>query len=394
MTPPARLQAAIDVLSQWFAGVAIEKALTNWARGARYAGSKDRAAVRDIVFDCLRKRLYFQTKYSLPDSARGLVIAHALSWDAAVGDLFAEGGYGPEALSPEEVQQTAPNASNLTPSLRYECPGWLVPEMEASLGDEASALVEAMRERATVFLRVNLLKTNLIAAQKSLFDEGIETEPHPLAPAALAVLTNPRRIAASYAFQNGLVELQDAASQAVVDCMPAPPGENLKVLDYCAGGGGKSLALAAAFKTQITATDINAERMKDIPARAKRAGADIVPIAMEKVASRGPYDMVFCDAPCTGSGAWRRSPEGKWRLTPERFDAIREMQRDVLNKAVKLVSFQGALAYATCSIFYSENEGQVAWFLHGNPNWRCTFERRFSPLEGGDGFYIAYLTRM
>jgi len=318
MTPPARLQAAIDVLAAWYDGAPIEKALTNWARGARYAGSKDRAAVRDIVFDCLRKRMYFNALSGLPDSARGLVIGHVAHGGGPVCEMFTEGGYGPAPLSAEERALLAAPKPEPVPQEGLECPDWMAPEMARSLGADAAEIVALMHARAPVFLRVNALKSDVAQAQSRLASDKIETRSHPLSPHALEVVSNPRRVASSAAFKEGLIELQDAASQAVVDVLPLP----------------------------------------------RETG---------------------------GSGAWRRNPEGKWRLTEERAAQIRDMQRDVLRDAAKLVAENGALAYATCSVFRAENEDQIAWFLAEHPGWRVSIERRFSPLEGGDGFYVAHL---
>lgn len=393
MTPSARLQAAIDVLEQWFDGAPAEKALTNWARGARYAGSKDRAAVRDIVFECLRKRMYFQKTTALPDDARGLVIAHASHTADALDTLFVEGGYGPDPLSDTERDALTPRAAELAPEQILECPGWMVDEMARSLGGDASAVVEIMRQRAEPYLRVNLLKCDMATAQQALARQHIETRAHPLSETALQVLTNPRRIAASEPYRDGLVELQDVASQAVVGVTLASGHKPQKIIDYCAGGGGKSLALAAGAKSPVFATDINPARMRDIPDRAARAGARVKVLEIGQAAAHGPYDLVFCDAPCSGSGAWRRNPEGKWRLTPERAAHIRAAQQDVLCEASKIVASNGLLAYATCSIFQNENEDQIADFLRAHPGWKCTLQRRFSPLEGGDGFFVAHLTR-
>jgi len=278
MTPPARLQAAIDVLAAWYDGAPIEKALTNWARGARYAGSKDRAAVRDIVFDCLRKRMYFNALSGLPDSARGLVIGHVAHGGGPVCEMFTEGGYGPAPLSAEERALLAAPKPEPVPQEGLECPDWMAPEMARSLGADAAEIVALMHARAPVFLRVNALKSDVAQAQSRLASDKIETRSHPLSPHALEVVSNPRRVASSAAFKEGLIELQDAASQAVVDVLPLPreTGKPLSVLDYCAGGGGKSLALAAKFRGPIVASDIKRDRMKDIPARAARAGADVV----------------------------------------------------------------------------------------------------------------------
>jgi 16S rRNA (cytosine967-C5)-methyltransferase len=186
------------------------------------------------------------------------------------------------------------------------------------------------------------------------------------------------------------VELQDAASQAVVDLLPVKPG--MRVLDYCAGGGGKSLALAARGAA-VEAHDIDPRRMADIPARAERAGVTIRRISTEDVAHAVPYDLVFADAPCSGSGSWRRAPQGKWALTAERLDELCAIQAGIIDEISSYVAQGGILAYATCSMLEAENGGQIAAFLKRHPGWHCTLQRRFTPRDGGDGFFVALLTR-
>jgi 16S rRNA (cytosine967-C5)-methyltransferase len=160
------------------------------------------------------------------------------------------------------------------------------------------------------------------------------------------------------------------------------------VLDYCAGGGGKALALAARGAA-VTAHDADPGRMRDLPARAARAGARVE----IEAAPAGAFDLVLCDAPCSGSGTWRRAPEAKWRLTPERLAALTELQAQILDQAAPLVAPGGALAYATCSLLEAENGAQTADFLARHPGWQLENERRLTPLEGGDGFYLALLRR-
>lgn len=182
------------------------------------------------------------------------------------------------------------------------------------------------------------------------------------------------------------MELQDAASQAVVEALPLIPGQ--RVLDYCAGGGGKALALAARG-AEVVAHDISAARMRDIPARAERAGVR-VEVATE-AGRLGRFPLVLVDAPCSGSGSWRRAPEGKWLLTEARLATLRDMQADILAAACRRVAPGGILAYATCSLLEEENGDRIRDFLSRERGWRQSFARSLSPLEGGDGFYLAVL---
>jgi 16S rRNA (cytosine967-C5)-methyltransferase len=383
MTPAARVQAAIEVLDQIIAGSPAEKALTNWARGARYAGSKDRAAVRDHVFDVLR---CWRSSAVLggAETGRGRMLGKLRNDGADLDALFDAQGHGPEALS---AQEQAAGAAPVGPD-HWDLPDWAADQLQADYGDQAEAIVLSLRHRANVFLRVNLLKTNRDAAIAALAEDGISAEPEALSDTALRVTEGQRRVAGSNAYQTGLIELQDAASQAVVDFLPLSKGA--RVLDYCAGGGGKTLAMAGRRRgLKLFAHDANQKRMKDLPARAKRAGARVDVIARPKAG----YDLVFCDVPCSGSGAWRRSPEGKWRMTQSDLSDLCALQYQILSDCAALVSENGHLAYATCSVFHAENAQQTRRFVQEHPEWQLERDKQFLPEQGGDGFYVAVLSK-
>lgn len=190
----------------------------------------------------------------------------------------------------------------------------------------------------------------------------------------------------------GWVELQDAASQAVVDHLPVSKGQ--RVLDFCAGGGGKTLAVAARIGTQVFAHDSAPDRMQDLPVRAVRAGADIQILETEQLSHAEKFDVVFCDAPCSGSGAWRRAPDGKWSLTEERLSELNTIQDDILDQAADLVKETGVLVYATCSVLSEENSERSQAFVTRNPAWSIVSERTWSLADGSDGFYSAHFTRV
>ena len=206
---------------------------------------------------------------------------------------------------------------------------------------------------------------------------------------ALAVTEGARKIQNTECYASGLVELQDASSQAVVEALPLSDG--LRVLDHCAGGGGKALAMAARAKLRLFAHDIDPRRMRDLPERAKRAGAKVT--LVDNPEKSAPYDLILTDVPCSGSGSWRRDPQGKWALTEDRLTEILDLQRGILDRVAPMVAPKGVLAYATCSLLLEENEGQVADFLSRSKDWRLIETKRFSPLQGGDGFFLALLTR-
>jgi 16S rRNA (cytosine967-C5)-methyltransferase len=250
--------------------------------------------------------------------------------------------------------------------------------------------MHALRSRAPVFLRVNIARIGRDEARTALAQDGIRADPHPLAGTALQVTEGARRIRDARAYREGLVELQDAASQAVIEMLGIPEA-GARVLDYCAGGGGKSLALAAAGWGQVTAHDADSRRMGDLPERARRAGAVIDTAAGTAVKAAGPFDLVLCDVPCSGSGAWRRQPEAKWSLSPEALDRLCGLQAEILDAAAPLVAPGGRLAYVTCSLLRAENEDQVAAFIARTPGWRVALQRRWTPLDGGDGFGLSIL---
>jgi 16S rRNA (cytosine967-C5)-methyltransferase len=381
MTPGARLSAAIAVLDRVLAGEPAEKALTNWGRASRFAGSGDRAAVRDLVFDALRRRSS-AAAWGGGLTGRGLVLG--LARMAGQEALFSGEGHAPEPVGPAEAGREPLQEEQL------DLPGWLVPKLRDGLGAEFAAVAESLRSRAPVFLRANLGKTDVAGAMAALAAEGIVARPYGLASSALEVVENARKVQASAAYREGLVELQDASSQAVVEALPLVDG--MKVLDHCAGGGGKTLAMAARAALKLFAHDANPRRMADLPERARRAGVRVS--QTDRPESEAPYDLVLVDAPCSGSGSWRRDPEGKWRLTPEGLTGILSTQAGILDRVAPLVATGGVLAYATCSLLRDENRDQVQAFLARHSGWIFASEVSLTPLQGGDGFYAAILQRV
>jgi 16S rRNA (cytosine967-C5)-methyltransferase len=270
-----------------------------------------------------------------------------------------------------------------------DCPDWLAPRLRTSLGDTFAPVMEALRHRAPVFLRVNLRRTSVADAIARLDAEGIAARPHALSRTALEVTENARKIQNSSAYLEGLVELQDAASQAVVETLPLVDG--LRVLDYCAGGGGKTLAIGALSDVSLFAHDADPRRMRDLPARAERAGLAVRQIATSDVAGAAPFDLVLADVPCSGSGSWRRAPEAKWAFSEARLIELLRIQSEILDRTADFVRDGGILAYATCSLLAEENVEQVRAFLSRRSRFRLERELRLTPLEGGDGFYLAVL---
>ncbi len=396
MTPQARISAAIEILDDVIAGAPAERALTGWARRHRFAGSSDRGAIRDLVFAVLRQRRSCAAVGGAGDredrraDGRALILGLLRLRGEDPAGMFTGNGYAPPPLRPDELTGTGVHAlASLARPVRLDYPDWLDAPLSRALCRDLEPVMELLRHRAPVFLRVNRRKTDRPRAQAALAREGIGTRPHPLAVDALEVTENARKIRNSQAYRTGLVELQDAASQAVVDFLD-PPRKG-RILDYCAGGGGKALAIAARSDAQIFAHDAAPQRMREIDARARRAG--VVITRLENPPAAAPHDLVLCDVPCSGSGAWRRAPDGKWALTPARLSELTRIQQDILDRAARLVVPGGCLGYVTCSLLAEENESAVLKFCDRNNGYDVVRQRRISPLEGADGFFVALLKR-
>lgn len=384
MTPGARVAAAIAILDDIAAGQSAEQTLTRWGRQNRYAGSKDRAAVRDHVFDVLRRKRS-AAAFGGGSDGRALMLGILRQDGLDVDELFSGEGHAPARLSEAERGFEPPT---LTKGEVWNLPDWLVDVFQSSLGDHAGATALALQTRAPVTLRVNLARTTVDQAREALRAEGIETELNTLTDAALTVTAGSRKIRQSALYANGLLELQDAASQAVVALIP--PGG--RVLDFCAGGGGKSLALAMDPTRSVYAHDANVGRMRDLPERASRAGVVIERLTDQQISDAPPFDVVLCDVPCSGSGAWRRNPDAKWVLSHSQVDALTKVQDTILDQAAQMLRPGGVLVFATCSVLEIENEARVARFLARHRGWHCRVQRRFDVDQSGDGFFTAQLS--
>ena len=388
MTPAARYAVAINILDGFLNGEPAEKLLSNWARKNRYAGSKDRAGVRDIVFDCLRNLRSYGAQSGI-ESGRGIAIGHCLALNIDPADMFSGLGYAPSVLCDEESVSIA-QTSTPTVFEKANLPDWVCEIVQADWEGDFEQITNALSNRAPVDLRVNLAKASSVSAIAALALEDIIVEPVSTVPTALRVVQNPRRVAGSTAFAQGLIELQDAASQAVIDFLGIRVG--MRVLDYCAGGGGKTLALAGSVNSaNLDAWDISSARLAPLEERARRAGVKVR--LLNSAPKSAIYDLVLVDAPCSGSGSWRRNPEGKWRITQERLQELQTLQAEVLRAASKNVKAGGTFAYATCSIFKRENGQQVDAFLAQNPEFSLIKDQTFNVGEPSDGFYCAILKK-
>lgn len=423
MRPGARQQAAIEILST------LENqrrpaadAVKAWMLSHRFAGAKDRAEIGDLVFGALRWKQSSAWRMGA-DVPRAWVWG-ALRWGFGISaEAIEQSTYNdPHAPSPPtEAERAALAGDNLADApawVRGDYPEWLEPSFERAFGDARAEEGAALARPAPLDLRVNTLKASrekLIAAlgQSPKLSQAPEATPH--APDGVRIPWTQGRAfpwGTEQSFLKGWFEVQDEGSQLAARMSGAAPG--MQVADVCAGGGGKTLALAALMqnKGQIYAFDIDQRRLAPLKARAERAGARNVQIrtplrerdALDDLVDR--MDVVFVDAPCTGSGTWRRNPDAKWRLRPNALEKRREEQRAALAMAAPLVKPGGRLVYVTCSVLPEENEDAMSAFLaaHGQfapaplEAWFPAHERalglQMTPaLTGCDGFYVCALTR-
>jgi 16S rRNA (cytosine967-C5)-methyltransferase len=347
------------------------------------------------------------------EAPRALVIASLLKNGDDVTSLFTGDGYGPPLLTDEERGRIATASSEPPPHVKGEYPAFLEGELQRAFGEDVSLEMSAMLERAPVDLRVNTLKATRDDVLAALTSEGFEAKVTCYSPLALRLPPTARGLEQSRPFLSGAFEFQDEAAQIAVLLAKAKPG--MRVLDLAAGAGGKSLALAAAMNNsgELTAHDIDEGRLRQLSPRAARAGVTIITTHAGPQPPKRPYDLVLLDAPCSGSGTWRRSPENKWRLTPERLDQLNALQDKLLDQAAARAAGSARIVYATCSILPRENEDRIAAFLERHPAfmvmpaadiWRESTGNRPPPglgeflkvtplVDEMDGFFTAILAR-
>ena len=377
-----RIDAAIQVLDDILnRHQPVKSAMRDWGKRARYAGAKDRAWVSGLVLDALRRRNSLAHAMGA-DTPRALVLGalrHVWDWDLRDIESAMKDEHAPSPLTGEEREGLllAPDPT-APPHVRGDYPEWLTPHLSRVFGEDLVIETQAMNERAAVDLRINTLKADPEKAGKAV--KTANGKPSDLLINAYHIpAPDPSERETSLqtipAYSRGWVEVQDAGSQIAAAAANVQPGDN--VLDYCAGGGGKTLALAAALggKGQVFAYDIDGRRLSALIPRLKRSGAHNVqlchpsePESLEALI--GKMDLVFVDAPCTGTGTWRRKPDTKWRLKESALGKRNEEQAEILDKASQYVKPGGKLLYATCSFLAEEDEDQVNAFLERNTAFR------------------------
>jgi len=431
MTPGARLSAAIEVLAD------IETrrrpatdALKDWGLAHRFAGSGDRAAIAGVVYDALRRKA--SAAFVIGESTARAVVLGMLALErkldlAAIARLVEDGRHAPGALSESErARLAAPSLDGAPAWITGDYPEWLDAHLMRTFGEDRVAEGTALASRAPLDLRVNTLKGSREEAAEAL--AHLKPQPTRWSPHGLRIVLSPDAkspaIHAEPPFLKGLIEVQDEGSQIAALCAGAKSGQH--VVDLCAGAGGKTLALAAAMegRGQIYAADSDKRRLAPIHARIERAGAHNIQVRTPKGQAAplddlvGRADVVLIDAPCTGTGAWRRNPDAKWRVRPGALAMRLKEQAAVLDVAATLTKPSGRVVYITCSVLAEENGDQVREFLNRHPQFVAVpptdvagalgerafmFRRAVLMSEEGllmtprrtdtDGFYVAVMMR-
>ncbi len=410
MKDGGRLAAAIEVLAEVETNRRpVQEALKDWGNSHRFAGSGDRTIIGNLVFDALRKKLSVAWRMG-SGTPRALALGtYAVTWGLGrekLETVLSEDRHAPEALSAEEIAALdAETVADMPDHVAADVPEWLWPVFSAALGNEAVQEGAALSERAPIDMRVNSIKATREKVAKRLQHVGAVTTP--ISPFGMRVppKDGPGRsphIQAEEGYRKGWFELQDEASQVAALLAGAKSG--MQVLDYCAGGGGKTLALAAEMDNhgQIYAYDSNRLRLAPIHERLARAGVRNVqvrdPATSNLTDMVSSMDLVFIDAPCTGTGVWRRRPDSKWRLSEAALESRCEEQVAVMDAACEYVKPGGHMAYVTCSVLGQENGAQVHAFIERHPDfeivsgealWKKTFPSVALPQHvSSDGFIV------
>jgi len=434
MKPAAQIQASIELVDDVMeSAFPADRIMANYFRARRYIGSKDKAAISEYLYTVLRNRLayeYLLKEQELPVNGRFLLAAmlRANSTDLALGksdlqEFYNGEGYGPKPFSSPALESLnkidTTDLEQAPLNVQLNVPEWLAPKLQSALGERYASEMRASNQRASTDIRVNLLKSDVDAVFNALRSKGFEVEKAALSP--WAIRFNSRVALFNLeSFKQGRFEIQDQGSQILALLSKVKAGD--KVVDFCAGAGGKTLALAAMMQNKGTlyACDVHTKRLEQLAKRSKRAGAHNIRVHTLSSENdkwvkkhRSMADVVLIDAPCSGTGTWRRSPDSRWNLQPENLQNLVALQQSILQSASRLVKPGGRLLYATCSLLNEENEQQLSTFMANNDDFELAeialpdslaanpsaivhkgHELRLFPgLSDTDGFYVASLKR-
>lgn len=411
MNPPARLQATLDLLHE-VESVArpADAVVSAWFRARRYIADRSRGPVSDLLYTLMRHQArlgWWLEKHGREPTPRNRLLAWLVLDGGKTRDqiqgLFTGGKFAPAVLTDQErtliakLQGGTIDHPAMPEEVRVECPAWALDSLRRRFGDSFQSEMAALLTPAPLDLRVNPLKSTREAMLLALLALDLPAEPSRMAPYGIRVKERPS-LSGLPMLKSGEVEIQDEGSQLVAMLVDAQPGE--RVVDFCAGAGGKTLAIAAqmANKGRIMACDVLANRLKRAAERFRGAGVHNIEcktLASEKdpwvKRHKGMYDRVLIDAPCTGIGTWRRNPDARWRALGSGLDTLLPLQASILASAARLVRPGGRLVYATCSMLPEENEEQVAAFLAAHPAFRVVPLREAAP-QLADSLYLDFLS--
>lgn len=373
-----------------------DKVIERLLKANRKWGSQDRAVVSEIFYNIIRwkKRLeYYMGEGVKPGNIYKLILAYCL-WSKTHYKKFEEF----DGIKIADILTKLKKGTVPTKAIEYSIPEWLAETLEKELGPKWEKEMDALNEQAPTILRANTLKTTPKHLIEELSHENVGSFPIQGFPDAVQ-LEEKKNVFLTSAFKDGMFEVQDAGSQSIAEFLEVKEG--MRVVDACAGAGGKTLHIAALTKNkgQIIALDIYEWKLAELKRRAKRAGAHNIEtrlISDNKVIKRlhEKADRLLIDAPCSGLGVLRRNPDSKWKIDNDFIERIKKEQQQILQDYSKIVKKGGKLVYATCSILPSENNEQVEIFLKNNPDFKLVNEEKIMPSQGFDGFYMALIERL
>jgi len=427
MTPSARLQATIEILDEIDRVPRPADALVSgYFRARRYIGSKDRAAIAEMTYDILRhhgRLMWWLERYICENTPRLRLVAYLALVQGTkaeiINEMFSGGKFAPASLNDGEKKALKKLAGHtlehpeMPEAVVVECPDWAAPMLQKRFGKKFGKEMAAMLDPAPLDLRVNTSKATREEVIRILRDGGFKAVACKYSPFGVRLWNRPS-LGQLTLLKEGKVEIQDEGSQLVAMLVDAKPGH--RVVDFCAGAGGKSLAMAAMMenKGRIIACDVFPNRLKRSAERFRRAGVhniEVKPLANENdpwvKKHKESFDRVLVDAPCSGTGTWRRNPDQRWRSLGQGLESLIPLQTNILKSAARLVKPGGRLIYATCSLLPRENEEQIEKFLAAHEDFRAVPVNKICPdipangpfmaltpaTHGTDGFFAAVVER-